>query len=215
MMNQKNGKFKKSIKRLVSLMLTVLILLMVLTVGYFMYCSINGKIPFVGKYALVKILTPSMEPTIPAGTYIIAEKIGAESVREGDVIMFYSREPEIYGKINTHRAVKVVTTNGERSFVTRGDNNPSNDPHLVSEKDVIGRYVRNAAVASAFFTVLSKPYVFLLAVLIPSAVLIVFSVRDVIKKLREERMARLVAEEVEKLKESDKNGNGKDPADHV
>lgn len=214
-MKQENGKLKKRIKRIALIALTVLVLIMILTAVYFMYCNINGKVAFVGKYALVKILTPSMEPTIPAGTYIIAEKIDAESVREGDVILFYSRDAAIYGKINTHRVVEITDDNGVCYFTTRGDNNPVNDSTPVQKQDVVGRYVGNAEAVGAFANFLSKPYVFLLIVIIPCAVLIALSVRDVKKKYREVRMEKLVEEEVERLKETDKNGEGKDPTDHV
>lgn len=206
---------RRLLKRIVSVIFSILVLIMVITVCYFMYCNISGKIAFVGKYALVKVLTPSMEPTIPAGTYIIAEKVQAESVREDDVILFYSSDPAIYGKVNTHRVADIIVDNGERSFITRGDNNPVNDSFPVYEKDLVGRYVKNSVPLTAFVGFFSKPYVYFPAVIIPAAVLVVFSIKDVLKKAREARMERLIEEEVKKLKEKEKNDREKEPTDDV
>ena len=210
-----SGKTKKILKRVSSVLITALIAAMVLAVIYFMYCNITGKVAFIGKYAAVKVLTPSMEPTIPAGSYIIAEKTDADSVREGDVIMFYSRDPAIYGKINTHRVVQIVEDTSGRRFVTRGDNNPGNDTSPVYDEDVIGRYVKNAGAMMAFAGFFSSPYVFVLAVIVPSLILVFFSIRDIKKKLREDRYEKLIQEEVEKLKQQDNNLNGKEPTDRV
>lgn len=214
-MKQENAKIKKKIKLIALIALALSVVVMILASIYFMYCNISGKVAFVGKYALVKILTPSMEPTIPAGTYIVAERIDAGSVMEGDVILFYSRDAAIYGKVNTHRVVGITDDNGVRSFITRGDNNPANDSTPVQEQDVVGRYVGNAKILGDFAGFLSRPYIFLFIVIIPCAVLIMLSFVDVIKKYREVCMEKLVEEEVERLKESDKNGNGKDPTHHV
>lgn len=214
-MKQTNEKISKIFKRISSAILPIFITAMVLAAGYFMYCSMNSKVAFVGKYATVRIITPSMEPTIPTGTYIIVEKIGPDSVNEGDVILFYSRDIAIYGKINTHRVVEIVEDNGKRQFITRGDNNPVKDAYPVHEEDVIGRYVRNSDALTAFAGFFSKPYVFFLAVFIPCALLIVFGIKDVVKKLREARMEKLIEEEVQKLKEEDIINNGKDSTDDV
>lgn len=219
-MKKTNGKIKIILKRIGIGMLSVLITVMIIAAGYLMYCGISGKVAFVGNYAVVKIITPSMEPKIPAGSYIIAERVDTDSVCEGDVIMFYSRDPAIYGKLNTHRVVQINEENGARSFVTRGDNNPVNDSLPVSEGDVVGRYIGNAEKLTSFAGIMSKPYVFFFVILIPSSLLVFFSIRDVYKKYREVRMARLVAEEVKKLKEddnsnNDNNGEGKDSIDDV
>lgn len=214
---------KKNIKRIVSVVLTVLIILMILVAAYFMYCNISGKVPFVANIAFVKILTPSMEPTIPAGSYILAEKTDAGDIKVGDVIMFYSRDAAIYGKINTHRVVEINEENGVRSFITRGDNNPVNDKDPVPEQDVVGKYIRNAGFASKIANFISKPYIFLLIVLIPSVILVGLSIKDVLKKMKEVRMSKLVEAEVEKLKEekakeqncnSDKTNSGENQNTH-
>lgn len=214
-MKHLSSNARKILKRVVSVTVSALVLIMILAVCYLMYCQISGKVAFIGNYATVKIITPSMEPTIPTGTYIIAEKVQAEAVQEGDVILFYSRDPAIYGKINTHRVVQVVTENGERSFITKGDHNPENDSFPVYENDLVGRYVKNAENLTAFVGFFSKPYVFFLVVIIPAVWLVAVSIRDMVKKTREARVDRLVEEAVNQLKEEEKNSQEKEKTDDV
>ncbi|MGN1095842.1 MAG: signal peptidase I [Eubacteriales bacterium] len=213
-MKRPQNKVIKTLNRIFSWVLPVLAVILIAFICYFIFCNISGRVAFIGKYAAVKIITPSMEPVIPAGTYIISEKVDAASVKEGDVIMFYSRDPAIYGKINTHRVVKIIDDGTSLSFVTRGDNNKADDAYPVSEKDLVGRYVRNADKLTVFAGFFSNPFVFFLAVIIPAALLIVFSVLDIIKRSKEVRMEKLIEEEVKRLQEED-NNKEKEPTDDV
>lgn len=206
-----NGKTKKNVKKTVTALLSFAVVIMAVAVGYLTYCNISGKVAYVGKYAAVKIITPSMEPTIPAGTYILAEKAEAESVRVGDVIMFYSRDPQIYGKINTHRVVEVISDDGELSYITRGDNNSAKDSYPVSAEDLIGRYVKNADFLTAFAGFFSKPLVFFIFVIIPAAALVIVCMLDVVKKAKEVRMNMLVEDEIKRLQENDTNAKEQEP----
>lgn len=205
------GKTKKTVKKTVTALLSFAVVIMAVAVGYLTYCNISGKVAYVGKYAAVKIITPSMEPTIPAGTYILAEKAEAESVRVDDVIMFYSRDPQIYGKINTHRIVEVISDDGELSYITRGDNNPANDSYPVSAEDLIGRYVKNADFLTAFAGFFSNPLVFFIFVIIPAAALVIVCMLDVVKKAKEVRMNMLVEDEIKRLQENDTNAKEQEP----
>lgn len=193
-MKHSQSNAKKAINRVVSAVMYILLAIMVVAVCYFMYCNVSGKVAFVGKYAVVKIISPSMEPMIPTDSYILAEKVSAKDVGEGDVIMFYSKDPSIYGRINTHRVVNIEIDNGELIFTTKGDNNPDNDAYTVSEKDIVGRYVRNAEKMTAFIGFFSNPIAFFALVIIPAAVLVVLSFKDVVEKAHEARIEKLVDE---------------------
>lgn len=205
------GKNSKTVKKAVTALLSFAVVIMAVAVGYLTYCNISGKVAYIGKYAAVKIITPSMEPTIPTGTYILAEKTNAQSVRVGDVIMFYSRDPQIYGKINTHRVVEIFSDNGKISFITKGDNNPANDSYPVSADDLIGRYVKNADSLTAFAGFFSNPFVFFIFVIIPAAVLVIVCMVDVVKKAKEVRIKLLIEDEIKRLQENDTNSKEQEP----
>lgn len=202
-MKPENKKSKRIIKKVITAVLSVLVVLMAAIVGYLTFCNVNGNVAFFGSYATVRIISPSMEPEIPTGTYILAQKVTADQVRVGDVILFRSRDPQIYGKINTHRVVEVSCQNGEYSFTTRGDNNNDNDAYPVSESDLVGKYVRNADALTGFAEFFSRPAVFFVFVIVPAAVLVIVSMADVVKRAKEARMERLVRDEVRRLEQSE------------
>ncbi len=89
------------------------------------------------------ILTGSMEPLIKPGDMIIIEKISKEediyALEAGDIINF-DRD-----KINiTHRIMRIEEDEaGNRSFVTKGDNNNAEDDGFVSPNDVNGKIIYN------------------------------------------------------------------------
>ncbi|HWM34704.1 MAG TPA: signal peptidase I [Pseudolysinimonas sp.] len=76
------------------------------------------------------ILTTSMEPGMPPGTLIIVKPADPQTIQIGDIVTYQIRsgEPEVI----THRVVQIVqsTIDGERRFITQGDNNGSPDPEI-------------------------------------------------------------------------------------
>jgi len=76
------------------------------------------------------VLTGSMRPTMPPGDLVVTRPQSPDDISLGDVITYQlrSNEPEVV----THRVVGVGTnSDGERTFVTRGDaNNMDDDPVL-------------------------------------------------------------------------------------
>ena len=71
------------------------------------------------RYKAYNITTNSMEPTINMGDIIIVKKVkDEENLKNGDIISFNKN-----GEIITHRIIDIVETNGEKRYITKGDNN--------------------------------------------------------------------------------------------
>lgn len=99
--------------------------------------ALTVVIPRVTGAVPLTILTSSMEPRLPPGTLVIARPIAADEVRLGMVIVYQLRSgsPETV----THRVVGITTgADGEKTFTTRGDNNPQDDPNPVRAVQVKG-----------------------------------------------------------------------------
>lgn len=84
------------------------------------------------------ILTGSMEPLIYPGDVVLIQKLTLEeevyNLKEGDIINFKQDNITI-----THRIKEIKTDEaGNRSFVTKGDNNDSEDPWTVYANDLKG-----------------------------------------------------------------------------
>lgn len=100
----------------------------------------TDKVPTIGGYAPLIVLTGSMEPVIKSGDLIIIKQIDGSNVRVKDVIAFF--DPDGNGtSILTHRVEEVFEENGTLYFRTKGDANNTADRLPVPEDDLVGIYV--------------------------------------------------------------------------
>lgn len=180
--------------------LLVLLLLAFLTL-YVLACQGRNQLPFFGKYALVRVATGSMEPNIPTGTYILVEKVSAEGARAlpvGTVIVFNSRDPSIYGKLNTHR---IVAVNGDGTYTTKGDKWESEDAYSVYSEDIQGIYRSNVGWLTRAVSYVTGHPAAMFAILIPLILIYVLLsvVNDTATRKKTDPDA-LVQAEVEKLR---------------
>jgi signal peptidase len=84
------------------------------------------------------VLTNSMAPKFPPGTFLVMKPVDFSAIQAGDVVTFqlYSNRPEV----ETHRVVGFgATQQGEKTLITRGDNNGANDVEPVREIQVKGK----------------------------------------------------------------------------
>jgi len=86
---------------------------------------------------LVSVTSRSMRPNLEVGDLVIIQGIPATHIQEGDIIVFNPPEGRGY---TIHRVVETQTlTNGTILFKTKGDDNPTEDPYWVPDKNVHGR----------------------------------------------------------------------------
>ena len=201
----------------------VLILLLVVLVLYLLIARMTGNIPTFFGYSVVRIVTPSMEPKIPVGSFVLIKRIAPGEVGEGDIITFYTDDPDpaIAGMTVTHRVLSVETTeDGKLVFRTKGDNNPVPDVYPATGEGLVGRYVCGALPLTAIVTLFRThlPIALLVTVLIPMIVLTQNGIRKRMKALsseREEHIRQRVAEELARLKEKqNENTNRPDDGNH-
>lgn len=84
------------------------------------------------------VLTNSMAPKYPPGTFLVVKPAAFSELKYGDVVTFQleSGRPEV----ETHRIVGFgATQTGEKTLITMGDNNGINDPKPVRELQVKGK----------------------------------------------------------------------------
>lgn len=104
--------------------------------------KMQGEVPKIFGYSVVKIISPSMGEEIPVGTYVVIKEVDPTDVKEGDIICFYSDDPAIKGYPNLHRVVKEPIKVGDGyEYVTKGDGNAMEDSVTAKSEKLIGRYV--------------------------------------------------------------------------
>ena len=134
-------------------MLTILLVLILINV---IGAKLSGKVPAAFGFSIIHIVSGSMEQEIPKDSYILIKAADASEIQQGDIICFYSTDPQIYGMPNTHRVVRdpIVTENGIE-FVTRGDANAIEDKETAKGERLIGIYVKKLDGLTAFSQFLS------------------------------------------------------------
>ena len=135
---QKTGDGKNKVLDIVS---KVLLLIAVVFTSYVMIMNFQGKAASVFGYSILKVATGSMEPTIDTGEYIIVKKTDVKDINVGDIITYYSEDPEIKDFMVTHRVIRL---NEDGTFVTMGDANPVEDYIDVKPERILGRFVRKS-----------------------------------------------------------------------
>ncbi len=76
------------------------------------------------------VLSGSMEPAIPTGSIVLADK-NSEDINVGDIIAFRRGDISV-----THR---VSGIDDDGNFITKGDANETKDPAPVAREQVIGK----------------------------------------------------------------------------
>jgi len=110
----KNNKFK---------FLLFLLLLPVLV--YFWPAQLYGDANY------IMLLGNSMHPTIESGTFIVVKP--DQNYFVGDIIAFVNEDQR--------NVVHRIVENTEDGFITKGDNNPKNDPKIIPMDAVLGRAI--------------------------------------------------------------------------
>lgn len=192
------------IANVITLIFTLTFLLMV----FFVYCSMTNRMPTVFGYHMLRVVTGSMDPTYPEGSYIVVKSTDTDKLKVGEVISFYSRDEAIAGQVNTHRIKEIKNNNGTKSFVTKGDANPTQDPVKVQPEDIVGKVIAHANIIDGIGKAIRNPWVYLIIVIIPLSVRFIIELKNVAvayleykkEKDNQQEIVKLAQEQLEKEK---------------
>lgn len=192
------------IANVITLIFTLTFLLMV----FFVYCSMTNRMPTVFGYHMLRVVTGSMDPTYPEGSYIVVKSTDTDKLKVGEVISFYSRDEAIAGQVNTHRIKEIKNNNGTKSFVTKGDANPTQDPVEVQPEDIVGKVIAHANIIDGIGKAIRNPWVYLIIVIIPLSVRFIIELKNVAvayleykkEKDNQQEIVKLAQEQLEKEK---------------
>ena len=141
-----------------------IILIPVLLLNCFILFQANSnkdEIPSVFGYKPFIVLSGSMENEIRIGDLIIVENTNPQKLVKGDVIAFRDAE----NTVTTHRIIDIVESDGVTYFVTKGDNNNSQDQNLVEYQDVEGIYRFRIPAVGTILNSLASPMMIIIVVL--------------------------------------------------
>ena len=183
---------------------------------YAFVCTARGKAVSIGGYSLLHVVTGSMEPTISVGDYVIVKDTPNAELKVGDIVAYYTKDPDIYGMLVIHR-IKEKFDDG--SFITMGDANQLPDKLTVYPEQALGRYVRRSFVFNWLASFADPRKLLLLAVAIPIFLLSIYEAGTlaklikmkrnlygpVVKETKEEAVERLKKEAIEEYLAAEKD----------
>lgn len=135
----------------------------------------QDKVPSIGGFSPMIVLTDSMYPEIESGDLIICHTADAGEIKENDIISFF--DPAGNGtSVVTHRVVEIVEENGNISFRTRGDNNNTEDRELVPAKNLVGVYRTRIPGAGNVAMFMQSTTGLIICVVLPIVLLVAYDV---------------------------------------
>ena len=129
---------------------------------------------------MLLVKSDSMAPTFETGDLIVIKKCDPQTLKEGDIICFHTIINNEYA-LNTHRIKSIEAVGDARSYTTIGDNNNGiADQHVISDGDIVGKYVTNIPKIGKVMDFLSGSTGFLIVIVLPMLLFFIYQVYHLI-----------------------------------
>ena len=179
-----------SVKRRINVLLTILTVLAALLCLHVTVQVLSQGYVNCGSYSLFRVVTGSMEPTLPVGTLLLTEQTDMQDIQVDAIICFRAQESAIFGKMMTHRVVGIHTgADGALLFETKGDANLAQDGYLVTQTNFVGKVIWHTGagnVLSSIFSFFTNKVGFLACIVFPCFLLAGLILRDCVQNIRSE-----------------------------
>ena len=207
----------KAIKRVGTIIISVLLWLVILVAALYAFTTMatkdNQNVANLFGYTPLVVESNSMSPTFKKDDLIFVKKCDMSKLEEGDIICFHTIIDNEYA-LNTHRIQSIAESGEARSYTTVGDNNNGVvDQHIISDGDIVGKYVGHISGAGKLMNFLSSSTGFLLVIVLPMLVFFIYQVYNLImisirlkkavavENAREQTEAEIALEEAKRLRE--------------
>lgn len=169
----------KALKRVGGILISVVLWAVILLAALFAFTTLATKdtnhVASLAGYTPLNVVSDSMSPTFDAGDLIIIRKCDPATLQEGDIVTFHTIINNEFS-LNTHRITEIQEDGGARSYVTKGDNNAIADVHMITDGDIVGRFVTRLPKFGKVVDFLSSSMGFLLVIVLPLLIFFVYQV---------------------------------------
>ncbi len=170
-------------QKAVTVILSVILWVVIILAAFFVFTTLatrnSDNVASIGGFTPLTVETDSMAPTFNAGDLIIIKKVDTSKLKEGDIITFHTIIENHYA-LNTHRIASIEEGTTYRSYVTKGDNNMIADQHVISDADIVGKYVVRLPGFGKLMDFLSSAPGFFLVIVLPMAIFFVYQLYHLI-----------------------------------
>lgn len=174
----------KALKKTGTIVISVLLWVIILVAALYAFTTMatrdNQNVSSILGYTPLVVKSDSMAPTFSTGDLIFIKKCDTATLKEGDIICFHTIIDNEYA-LNTHRIQKIETVGDARSYTTLGDNNNGiTDTHIISDGDIVGKYVGDVPKAGKVMDFLSSSIGFLVVIVLPMLLFFIYQVYNLI-----------------------------------
>lgn len=174
----------KAMKRAGTIVVSVILWAIILLAALYAFTTMATKddqnVASILGYTPLVVETDSMKPTFESGDLIFIKKCDTSKLNEGDIITFHTIIDNQYA-LNTHRIQKIDEANGVRSYTTIGDNNNGvADQHVISDGDIVGKYIGHVSGLGKVMNFLSSSMGFLIVIVLPMLLFFIYQVYNLI-----------------------------------
>lgn len=169
----------KALKRATGIFISIVLWAVILLAALFAFTTLATKdsshVANLAGFTPLSVVTDSMAPTFQAGDLIIIRSCDPASLKEGDIVTFHTIINNEFA-LNTHRIAEIQGQADARSYVTKGDNNDIADIHMITDGDIVGKYVARLPHFGRVVEFLSSSIGFLLVIVLPLLIFFVYQV---------------------------------------
>ena len=174
----------KVLKKAGTVVVSVLLWMVILVAALYAFTTMatrdNQNVADLFGYTPMAVQSDSMAPTFEKGDLILIKKCDTSTLKEGDIICFHTIINNEYA-LNTHRIQSIVEQGGARSYTTLGDNNNGiADTHVISDGDIVGKYVGKVQKLGNVMDFLSGSTGFLLVIVLPMLLFFIYQIYHLI-----------------------------------
>lgn len=174
----------KAMKRAGTIVISVILWAIILLAALYAFTTMATKddqnVASILGYTPLVVETDSMKPTFESGDLIFIKKCDTSKLKEGNIITFHTIIDNQYA-LNTHRIQKIDEANGVRSYTTIGDNNNGvADQHVISDGDIVGKYIGHVSGLGKVMNFLSSSMGFLIVIVLPMLLFFIYQVYNLI-----------------------------------
>lgn len=180
----RSQKIKKGLIIILYIMLIPTILFSLLLI--FLELGNSTGIPSFLNIDIYTVTSESMEPKLNIDDIIIVKKgYTNNQFKEGNIITFKRKN----GEIITHRISKIITYDLQNAYITKGDNNTTDDDEIVKYDMIIGKVIYTMPKFGFVMKLLKNKVFFSLCILL----LVAITIYD--RKLKKKKIERKIVRE--------------------
>ncbi|MFZ2664193.1 MAG: signal peptidase I [Patescibacteria group bacterium] len=90
-------------------------------------------------FKIYEVATSSMEPSLKTRSVVLSVNTNEKSkFKQGDIVTY--KIPQFLKPV-THRIMRAIVFHNKEFFITKGDNNISEDPYPITKDEIIGKVI--------------------------------------------------------------------------